>query len=56
MGTVIVKKEDGIATIVLNRPEKLNAITELSAAECLQALEEAAAAFLEKRKPVFTGE
>ncbi len=41
METVIVKKEDGIATIVLNRPEKLNAITGQSAAECLQALEEA---------------
>jgi len=24
--TIVVKKEDGIATIVLNRPERLNAI------------------------------
>jgi 2-(1,2-epoxy-1,2-dihydrophenyl)acetyl-CoA isomerase len=38
--TIILKKEGNIATIVLNRPEKLNAVTDTLLAELLEALNE----------------
>src|SRR5260221_1068876 len=37
---LIFEKSDGIATITLNRPEKLNAFTDDMLGECLSALEE----------------
>jgi len=39
---VILQKEDGIATITLNRPEKLNALTPAMRVEIRKALEDAA--------------
>ncbi len=40
---IILEKEDGIATITLNRPERLNAVTPQMRVEMRNALEDAAA-------------
>ncbi len=45
---VLVEQSDFVATITLNRPERLNAITGPMLSELSQA-------FLEKRKPEFEG-
>ena len=39
---VLLQKEDGIATVTLNRPEKLNALTPAMRVEIRTALEDAA--------------
>ena len=41
METVVVKKENGIATIILNRPERLNALTEQLVGDLAEAIEDA---------------
>ncbi len=38
--TIILKKEEGVATIILNRPDRRNAITSTMSAELLKATEE----------------
>ncbi|MEK7847893.1 MAG: enoyl-CoA hydratase-related protein [Chloroflexota bacterium] len=38
--TILVSRDEGVATITLNRPEKLNAMNEQMAAELVQALDE----------------
>ena len=38
--TVIVKKENGIATLILNRPERLNAITEQLINDLIEAIDD----------------
>ena len=38
--TIILKKEEGIGTITLNRPEALNAINDIMIDELLKAFDE----------------
>ena len=40
--TIILKKEEGIGTITLNRPEALNAINDIMIDELLKAFDEVA--------------
>ncbi|MEE9202992.1 MAG: enoyl-CoA hydratase-related protein [Dehalococcoidia bacterium] len=41
--TILVSHDEGVATITLNRPERLNAMNEMMAAELVQAIDEIAA-------------
>ncbi len=56
--TVLVEERDRVATITLNRPDVLNAMTENDLATLLRTTEdrvEGARAFVEKRKPRWAG-
>ena len=55
---IVYAKQDLVATITFNRPERLNALTQLMRAEILHATRDAREgprAFIEKRQPDFQG-
>ena len=72
MQTLLLRRDDNVATLTFNRPEKKNAINQVMWRELIEALEiehlaqaanigskdtaEAMTAFLERRDPRFTGE